>query len=79
MKYFIIQVKHKKALVDNKYNFNVPLLDNKLIIKKYIENFFNVEVIKINIKRTLKKKKKSKKYLKKAIITLKKGNKIELL
>ena len=68
----------------NKVVFKVPNSSNKLILKKNIEKIFKVDVTKINI---IKKQSKSKftrgrkvkiKGYKKAIITLKKGQSIDL-
>ena len=68
----------------NKIVFKVPSGANKKNIKKSIEKIFKVNVTKINIinKKTLIKstrgKKVKKKGYKKAIITLKKGQNIDL-
>ena len=68
----------------NKTVFKVHEKANKTIIKKNIEKLFKVNVVKINIikqKTTLKMrqgKKSYKKGYKKAIITLKKGQSIDL-
>mgnify|MGYP001168082298 CR=1 FL=1 len=68
----------------NKTVFKVHSKANKLIIKKNIEKIFKVNVIKINIvnqktKMKLKQGKKSfKTGYKKAIVTLKKGQSIDL-
>ncbi len=68
----------------NKTVFKVHNKANKKTIKKNIEKLFNVKVIKINIinrKRKLKMKQGRKSYksgYKKAIITLKKGQSIDL-
>ena len=68
----------------NKVVFKVPQKTNKKILKKSIEKIFKVNVTKINIinnktltKLTRGKKVKIKGY-KKAIITLKKGQNIDL-
>jgi len=68
----------------NKIVFKVPNKSNKIILKKNIEKIFKVNVIKVNIinkqsrkKITRGKKVKIKGY-KKAIITLKKGQSIDL-
>ena len=68
----------------NKIVFKVPNKSNKSILKKNIEKIFKVTVIKVNIinkqsrkKITRGKKVKIKGY-KKAIITLKKGQSIDL-
>ncbi len=68
----------------NKTVFKVHSKANKTIIKKNIEKIFKVNVIKINIvnqktKMKLKQGKKSfKAGYKKAIVTLKKGQSIDL-
>ena len=68
----------------NKVTFKVPLSSDKKSLKKNVEKIFKVNVTKINIinKRTRVKsvrgKKVSKKGYKKAIITLKKGQSIDL-
>ena len=68
----------------NKSVFKVHLKANKKTIKKNIEKLFKVNVIKINIinrKPKLKMKQGRKSYksgYKKAIITLKKGQSIDL-
>ena len=64
----------------NKTVFKVHEKANKTIIKKNIEKLFKVNVVKINItKLKMRQGKKSyKKGYKKAIITLKKGQSIDL-
>ena len=68
----------------NKVVFKVPQKANKKTIKRNIEKLFKVNVIKINIinqksKLKMKQGKKSiKSGYKKAIITLKKGQSIDL-
>ena len=68
----------------NKTVFKVHSKANKKIIKKNIEKLFKVNVVKVNIinrKRKLKMKQGRKTYksgYKKAIITLKKGQSIDL-
>jgi len=68
----------------NKIVFKVPTRSNKINLKKNIEKIFKVNVVKVNIinkKPTIKltrgRKVKMKGY-KKAIITLKKGQSIDL-
>tara|TARA_Y100000817_G_scaffold261228_1_gene215618 strand:- start:446 stop:739 length:294 start_codon:yes stop_codon:yes gene_type:complete len=88
---YIDSVKHpiitEKATVlseQNKTVFKVHKNANKHIIKKNIEKIFKVKVIKINIMNTKQKQKikqgklSSKSGYKKAIITLKKGQSIDL-
>ena len=68
----------------NKVTFKVPLTSNKNSLKKSIEKLFKVNVTKVNIvnKKTRIKvsrgKKIKKKGYKKAIVTLKKGQNIDL-
>ena len=68
----------------NKVVFKVPSKANKINLKKNIEKIFKVNVIKINIvnKQSRKKVTRGKKVkisgFKKAIITLKKGQNIDL-
>ncbi len=68
----------------NKVVFKVPNSSNKLTLKKNIEKIFKVNVTKINIinkqsrKKITKGKKIKVKGYKKAIITLKKGQNIDL-
>ena len=68
----------------NKITFKVPNKTNKIILKKNIEKIFKVNVIKINIinkqprKKIVKGKKVKLMGFKKAIITLKKGQNIDL-
>ena len=63
----------------NKIVFKVPYKANKKNLKKNIEKIFKVNVTKINIinKKTREKSTRGKK-VKKAIITLKKGQNIDL-
>ena len=68
----------------NKVTFKVPLSSNKKSLKKSIEKLFKVNVTKVNIvnKKTRIKvsrgKKIKKKGYKKAIVTLKNGQNIDL-
>ena len=68
----------------NKIIFKVPRKTNKIILKKNIEKIFKVNVTKINIinkqprKKTVRGKKVKISGYKKAIITLKKGQNIDL-
>ena len=68
----------------NKVVFKIPNKSNKKIIKKNIEKLFKVNVIKVNIvnkklrKKNVRGKKVKVKGYKKAIITLKKGQSIDL-
>ena len=80
----VVTEKSTKLSEQNKVIFKVPYKSNKLVLKKNIEKIFKVNVTKINI---IKKKSKNKitrgrkvkiKGYKKAIITLKKGQNIDL-
>ena len=68
----------------NKIIFKVPSKTNKIILKKNIEKIFKVNVTKINIinkqprKKVVRGKKVKVSGYKKAIITLKKGQNIDL-
>ena len=80
----IVTEKSTSLSEQNKIVFKVPNKSNKLILKKNIEKIFKVNVTKINIinkqsknKFTRGRKVKIKGY-KKAIITLKKGQNIDL-
>jgi len=73
----------------NKYVFNVTLVANKIEIKKAVEELYNVKVIGVNITHVPGKKRRLgrsegfreglEKGSKKAIVELKKGDKIEIL
>ena len=80
----IVTEKSTSLSEQNKIVFKVPKNSNKLVLKKNIEKIFKVNVTKINI---IKKQSKNKftrgrkvkiKGYKKAIITLKKGQSIDL-
>lgn len=82
IKHPILTNKSRKLLHKYIYTFEVDLLTDKIQIKRSIEYLFNVKVSKVNTMRILRKSKNkkvtSKKYFKKAIVTLKDGNKIDL-
>ncbi len=80
----VVTEKSTNLSEQNKIVFKVPARANKINLKKSIENIFKVNVTKINIinkqprlKITRGRKVKIKGY-KKAIITLKKGQSIDL-
>ena len=80
----IVTEKSTTLSEQNKVVFKVPNNSNKLVLKKNIEKIFKVNVTKINIinkqsknKFTRGRRVKVKGY-KKAIITLKKGQSIDL-
>jgi large subunit ribosomal protein L23 len=70
---------------NNKYVFEVFSRSNKTEIKKAIGETFDVDVIKVNIIKTPAKKRRQgrtlgwKKGYKKAIVSIKKGQKIDIL
>ena len=80
----IVTEKSTTLSEQNKIVFKVPTRANKVNLKKNIEKIFKVNVIKINIinKQSRKKLTRGKKVsiqgYKKAIITLKKGQSIDL-
>jgi large subunit ribosomal protein L23 len=80
----IVTEKSTNLSEQNKIVFEVSNKSNKIIIKKNIEKIFKVNVIKVNIinKQPRKKITKGKKVkiqgYKKAIVTLKKGQSIDL-
>ena len=80
----IVTEKSTTLSEQNKIVFKVPSRANKINLKKNIEKIFKVNVTKINIinKQTRKKIVRGKKVkvmgYKKAIITLKKGQNIDL-
>ena len=80
----IVTEKSTNLSEQNKIVFRVPSKSNKIILKKNIEKIFKVNVVKVNI---INKKSRNKitrvrkvkiSWYKKAIITLKKGQSIDL-
>ena len=80
----IITEKTTLLMQENKYTFQVPLNANKVEIRKAVESIFNVKVEKVATIRVLGKTKRMGRTMgkrsdyKKAIITLKAGETIEL-
>ena len=80
----VVTEKSTNLSEQNKIVFKVPMAANKSNLKKNIEKIFKVNVVKINIinKQNRSKMVRGKKVkisgLKKAIITLKKGQSIDL-
>ena len=80
----VVTEKSTNLSEQNKVTFKVPFSSDKKSLKKNVEKIFKVNVIKINIikKKTrvksIRGKNVSKKGYKKAIITLKKGQSIDL-
>lgn len=84
IKYPLITDKSTRLLEFKKYTFIVDRKANKFTIKKLIEYFFNVTVLKINTlnrpnkKKTIGRFSGYKSRYKKAIVTLKVGDNINL-
>jgi len=80
----VVTEKSTNLSEQNKIVFKVPNESNKKNLKKNIEKIFKVNVIKVNIinkklrKKIVRGKKVKVKGYKKAIITLKKGQSIDL-
>ena len=80
----IVTEKSTSLSEQNKIVFRVPSKSNKSILKKNIEKIFKVNVVKVNIinkqsrKKIIRGKKVKIKGYKKAIVTLKKGQSIDL-
>ncbi len=80
----VITEKSTNLSEQNKVTFKVPIKANKENLKKNVEKIFKVNVTKINIinkqsrKKIVRGKKVKVKGYKKAIITLKKGQSIDL-
>ena len=80
----IITEKTTLLMQENKYTFQVPLTANKVEIRKAVESIFNVKVEKVATIRVLGKTKRMGRTMgkrsdyKKAIVTLKTGESIEL-
>ncbi len=84
IKYPLISDKATRLLESNKYSFVVDRSANKFTVKKIIEYIFNVQVLNVNTltnpnkKRTVGRFSGYKSRYKKAIITLKDGDRINL-
>ena len=84
IKYPLITDKATRLLENNQYSFIVDRNADKITIKNTIEFLFDVKVIKVNSCRLPRKKKRVGKYLgwkpqyKKAIVSLAKGDVIDL-
>ena len=80
----IITEKANSAIEQGKYTFEVDRRADKNEIKAAIEELFNVKVLSVNVINGLKKEKRVGRYtgfvpaVTKAIVTLEKGNKIEI-
>lgn len=80
----VVTEKSTALLQDNKYTFVVDPRANKVEIKQAVESIFKVKVEKVNTMRIKGRFKRVRNILgktpdsKKAIVTLKKGDKIEI-
>jgi len=80
----VVTEKSTSLLQDNKYTFVVDPRANKVEIKQAVESIFKVKVEKVNTMRVKGKFKRVRNILgktpdsKKAIVTLKQGDKIEI-
>lgn len=80
----VVSEKSYDLLADNKYTFYVNPAANKIEIKKAIEEIFKVTVLKVNTLNVKGKEKRMGRAVgrtndrKKAIVTLKEGDKIEV-
>jgi large subunit ribosomal protein L23 len=84
VKYPVISDKTTRLIQGNKYTFMVDKRANKFTIKKIIEYIFDVNVINVNTLRSPRKKRTVGRFsgykpqYKKAIVTLKGGDSINL-
>jgi len=84
IKYPLITDKATRLLENNQYSFIVDRNSDKITIKNTVEYLFDVKVTKVNSCRLPRKKKRVGKYIgykaqyKKAIVTLAKGDVIDL-
>ena len=80
----VLSEKSYSLLADNKYTFVVNPDANKIEIKHAVQTLFNVTVLDVNTMNVKGKTKRQGKYVgktsdkKKAIVTLKDGDKIEV-
>nr|YP_009684644.1 ribosomal protein L23 [Pseudopedinella elastica]QDR24730.1 ribosomal protein L23 [Pseudopedinella elastica] len=84
IKYPVISDKTTRLIQGNKYTFMVDKRANKFTIKKIVEYVFDVNVINVNTLRSPRKKRTVGRFsgyrpqYKKAIVTLKAGDSINL-
>ncbi len=80
----VISEKSTEMIEHNKYVFKVPVTANKLVVSQAIKEIFGVKPKKINLMmvrgktKKLKNKAGKKSAWKKAIVTLRAGDKIEI-
>ncbi|MBN1444774.1 MAG: 50S ribosomal protein L23 [Candidatus Omnitrophica bacterium] len=85
VKFPVVTEKSNEASAGNKYTFCVDKKSGKIGIKKAVEEIYNVKVEKVNIVNMPRKKKNYKFRIegykpgyKKAVVTLKEGDKIAI-
>lgn len=84
IRYPYVTEKSTAGIGKGQYQFVVPLSANKIEVKKSIEKLYKVKVLKVNMSRIPSKKKRVRTRIgstaerKKAIVTLQKGDKIDL-
>lgn len=80
----VVSEKSTNLLADNKYTFWVDTKANKVEIKQAVEDLFKVKVEKVNTMNVRGKRKRVRQFVgttparKKAIVTLREGDKIEI-
>ncbi|NQY74189.1 MAG: 50S ribosomal protein L23 [Candidatus Margulisbacteria bacterium] len=80
-----ITEKSAQQITADKYTFFVDPSVNKIAIQQFIESEYKVKVTKVNVSRTKPKKRRKGRLVgktsvqKKAIVTLKKGDQIEII
>ena len=80
----LITEKTMKLVEEGKYTFEVKQGSNKVEVKKAVEELFKVEVTAVNMMNTLRKRRRVGKYeglrpaVQKAIVTLAKGQKLDV-
>ena len=80
----LITEKTMKLVEEGKYTFEVKQGSNKVEVKKAVEELFKVEVTAVNMMNTQRKKRRVGKYeglrpaVQKAIVTLAKGQKLDV-
>ena len=80
----LITEKSMKLVEEGKYTFEVKQGSNKVEVKKAVEELFKVEVTAVNMMNTQRKRRRVGKYeglrpaVQKAIVTLAKGQKLDV-
>jgi large subunit ribosomal protein L23 len=80
----LVTEKSTRLQEQGQYTFEVPLVANKGTVKQAVERLFNVDVVRVNIlgmkgkPKTFRMKRVKPHPWKKAVVTLKAGQKIQL-